>query len=99
MKIHVSNDAAEWYKEEMRLTDGDCIRFFARYGGHSTVQQGYSLGLSIEAPNDIAVKEEKSGVTYYIEDKDLWYFDGQDLFIDFNSTLNEPEFRCSRCSK
>jgi uncharacterized protein YneR len=99
MKIHISNDAANWYKNEMHLKSGDCIRFFARYGGHSTIQQGYSLGIAVENPHDIAVKEEKCGITYYIEDKDLWYFDEQDLYVDYNATLNEPEFRCSRCSK
>lgn len=96
MKIHISNEAAAWYKEEMLLKDGDYIRFFARYGGHSTVQQGYSLGLSNEQPNDIGVEEKKDGVTYYVEDKDLWYFDNNDLFVDFNPKIKEPEFRYSK---
>ena len=99
MKMHVSNDAAQWYQQEMNLKNGDYIRFFARYGGHSTIQQGYSLGLSNENPQTIGVKEEKSGITYYVEEKDLWYFDDQDFYVDYNTTLNEPEFRCSRCAK
>lgn len=96
MKIHISNEAADWYKEEMLLKNGDFIRFFARYGGHSTVQKGFSLGLSIEEPHDIGVKEEIGGITYYVEDKDLWYFDDQDLFVEFNATIQEPEFRYSK---
>jgi uncharacterized protein YneR len=98
MEIHVSNEAAAWYKEEMKLNNGGFIRFFARYGGQSTMHQGYSLGISTDEPHDLAVKEEKIGITYYIEEKDLWYFDEQDLYVDFNPTLREPEFRCSRCS-
>ncbi len=93
MKIRISDEAAAWYKEEMYLTQGDCIRFFARYGGVSTYHQGFSLGLSNEKPVDIGVKIEKNGIIYFIEDKDLWYFDNHDFYVDFNTNINEPEFR------
>lgn len=96
MKIHISNEAAEWYKDELVLQNGDFVRFFARYGGISTVQQGFSLGLSNEKPEDVGVKQEVNGVTYFIEDRDLWYFDENDLYIDFNAKYLEPEFRISK---
>jgi len=93
MKIVISDKAAEWYKDEMMLKDGDYVRFFARYGGCSTVQQGFSLGISNEQPVNIGVETEKDGIHYYIEEKDLWYFDDYDLFADFNEVANEPEYR------
>ncbi|MDF2903326.1 MAG: hypothetical protein K0S25_964 [Bacillus sp. (in: firmicutes)] len=96
MKIHISNEAADWYKDELVLKNGDFVRFFARYGGFSTVQQGFSLGLSNEQPEDVGVKLEMDGVTYFIEDRDLWYFDENDLYIDFNAKYLEPEFRISK---
>ncbi|AGK53888.1 HesB/YadR/YfhF family protein [Bacillus sp. 1NLA3E] len=96
MKIHISNEAADWYKDELVLKNGDFVRFFARYGGFSTVQQGFSLGLSNEQPEDVGVKLEMNGVTYFIEDRDLWYFDENDLYIDFNAKYLEPEFRISK---
>jgi uncharacterized protein YneR len=96
MKIHISNEAADWYKDELVLKNGDFVRFFARYGGFSTVQQGFSLGLSNEKPEDVGVKLEMNGVTYFIEDRDLWYFDENDLYIDFNAKYLEPEFRISK---
>ena len=95
MKIIISDKAAEWYKEEMFLQPGDYVRFFARYGGCSTVQQGFSLGISNEKPVNIGVSEEKDGISYYIEEKDLWYFDNLDLYADFNEVANEPEYRHS----
>lgn len=95
MKIHVSHEAAEWYKDELYLKKGDFVRFFARYGGVSTFQQGFSLGLSTDKPEDVGVSEEIDGVTFFIEDKDMWYFDDKDLFIDFNKSDSEPEFRIS----
>lgn len=96
MKIHISNEAADWYKDELVLKSGDFVRFFARYGGFSTVQQGFSLGLSNEKPEDVGVKQEVNGITYFIEDRDLWYFDENDLYVDFNAKYLEPEFRISK---
>ena len=93
MKIHISDETAAWYKEELDLKNGDCIRFYARYGGYSTVQQGFSLGLSIEKPEDIGIKLEKNDITFFIDDKDLWYFDDKDLYVDFDNKHKEPEFR------
>ncbi|MCE4047879.1 MULTISPECIES: HesB/YadR/YfhF family protein [Bacillaceae] len=92
MKIVVSDKAAEWYKDEMLLNEGDYVRFFARYGGCSTVQQGFSLGISNEKPVNSAVSTEKDGIRYYIEEKDLWYFDNNDLYANFNEAAQEPEY-------
>jgi uncharacterized protein YneR len=93
MNIFVNDRAAVWYKEEMLLNKGDYIRFFARYGGCSTVQQGFSLGVSSEVPHQIGFEVVKDDIHYYIEEKDLWYFDGKDLYVDFNEQVNEPVFR------
>ncbi|PLR95258.1 HesB/YadR/YfhF family protein [Bacillus sp. T33-2] len=92
MKIVVSDEAAAWYENEMDLEKGSYVRFFARYGGCSTVQQGFSLGVSNEEPADIGAKSEKNGITYYIEEKDMWYFDNHDLEVGFNKAANEPVF-------
>jgi uncharacterized protein YneR len=92
MNIVISEQAAEWYKNEMNLTNGDFVRFFARYGGCSTVQSGFSLGINSEQPNNAGVSVEKDGITYYIEESDIWYFDGKDLNVTFNEKAEEPEF-------
>ncbi|WP_141432349.1 HesB/YadR/YfhF family protein [Bacillus sp. 03113] len=93
MNIHICDEAATWYKEEMLLKEGDFIRFFARYGGCSTVQQGFSLGISNEKPFDIGIQTTKDGITFFIEEKDLWYFDNHDLVVDFNKEMDEPIYR------
>ncbi|WP_409305657.1 HesB/YadR/YfhF family protein [Peribacillus sp. SCS-155] len=92
MKIVISDKAAEWYKTELELTSGDFIRFYARYGGYSPIQKGFSLGIIPETPVNPAATVEKEGVTYFVEDKDSWYFDGKDLFVNFNEKAKEPEF-------
>lgn len=92
MNIQITGEAAAWYKEELDLKNGDYVRFFVRYGGCSTVQSGFSLGVSNEEPVDIGVKTEKDGITFYIEEKDVWYFDEHNLIIDFQKEYEEPVF-------
>lgn len=93
MVITIADEAAAWYESEMGLSSGGFLRFFARYGGCSTVQQGFSIGVSMEEPDHLGVKTEKNGITYYIEEKDLWYFDGHDLLVEFNPVGQEPELK------
>ncbi|MDN3015934.1 HesB/YadR/YfhF family protein [Paenibacillus sp. BSR1-1] len=92
MKIHISKEAAAWYIEELNINNGDFVRFFVRYGGCSTVQSGFSLGVSTEEPVDIGAAANLDGITFYIEEKDLWYFDNHDLVINFHSDYEEPVF-------
>ncbi|KAB2329742.1 hypothetical protein F7731_21600 [Cytobacillus depressus] len=93
MKIHISNKAAAWFEEEMFLNKGDYVRFFARYGGCSTVQQGFSLGIAKDEPVIAGAETIKNGITYYIEEKDLWYFDNHDLHVEFNEMAKEPDYK------
>lgn len=93
MKIQIKNKALEWYKKELDLKAGDFVRFYARYGGCSTVQSGFSLGIAVEEPNDLGVKTVEDGITFYIEEKDLWYFDNHDLVIDYVDIYDEPTFQ------
>lgn len=92
MNIQISTEAVNWYKSEMSLKKGDYVRFFARYGGCSTVQQGFSLGVSNEEPHDVGVQTTIDDIHFFIEEKDLWYFDNHNLKIDYNSDLGEPQF-------
>lgn len=90
MNIQISSEAAAWYKQELNLNTGDFVRFYVRYGGCSTVQSGFSLGVSSDEPNDIGTKTTEGGITFYIEEKDLWYFDDHDLIIEYQAKYEEP---------
>ncbi|WP_026695796.1 HesB/YadR/YfhF family protein [Peribacillus kribbensis] len=91
MEIKISDEAAKWYEEEMDLKTGDFVRFLARYGGCSTVQSGFSLGISKEEPINPGASSMKNGVTYFIEESDLWYFDNHNLEVGYNVQFQEPE--------
>ncbi|WP_059170651.1 HesB/YadR/YfhF family protein [Bacillus sp. FJAT-27445] len=92
MNLQVSNKAAQWYKDEFEASEGTHIRFFVRYGGFSQLQKGFSLGVDSEEPMDPAASTESKGLIFYIEEKDLWYFDGKNVEIDFDEKLQEPVF-------
>ena len=92
MNIRISNEAIDWFAEEMDAESGDAIKFFPRYGGSSKLHTGFSLGVMKEDSDKAAVEVTESGVRYYIEESDLWYFDGHDLHVSVDSEQNELQF-------
>ncbi|MEH7612514.1 HesB/YadR/YfhF family protein, partial [Gottfriedia acidiceleris] len=84
MKITISEDALKWFQDEMNVKEGDTIRFFARYGGNSTIHKGYSLGVTKEQPVDIGESITIDNVVYFINETDLWYFKDHNLSVIVN---------------
>ncbi|ODG92918.1 hypothetical protein BED47_17200 [Gottfriedia luciferensis] len=91
MKIKISEDALKWFQDEMNVKEGDTIRFFARYGGNSTIHKGYSLGVTKEQPVDIGESITVDNVVYFINETDLWYFKDYNLSVILNEN-NELHF-------
>lgn len=92
MKIIISEDAFEWFHEEMETEAGEAVRFFVRYGGASKLQPGFSLGVTKDQPVEPAAEIHHKEVTYFIESTDLWYFDSHDLHVNVNDELKELEY-------
>ncbi|WP_102346620.1 HesB/YadR/YfhF family protein [Bacillus sp. Marseille-P3661] len=93
MQLMITKPALEWYKREMELANGDYVRFFARYGGSSPLQKGFSLGMSMDMPKEPEVQVKNEGITFFIEREDLWYFDKHNLTVIYNDTIDEIEFQ------
>ena len=96
MKITIDEKSAQWYKEELELEKGDCLRFFPRYGGYSPIQSGFSLGINKEDEKQASVKLEQDGIIYFVNEDDVWYFDGHDLHITYDDRKAEPAFSYSK---
>ncbi|WJY28330.1 MULTISPECIES: HesB/YadR/YfhF family protein [Sporosarcina] len=92
MEIRITQKAADWFKEEMDAERGEAVRFFARYGGSSPLHEGFSLGVTKEQPDEAAVEAETDGIRFYIESRDVWYFDSHDLHVDVDDTMGELKF-------
>jgi len=89
VEIIISEDAMQWFKEEMEATAGENVRFFVRYGGSSKLQPGFSLGVTKDQPLESAVETTHDGITFFIEKSDVWYFDEHNLHVTVNDQLNE----------
>ncbi|WP_186578635.1 HesB/YadR/YfhF family protein [Aquibacillus kalidii] len=92
MNMSITQPATNWFIEEMDLQEGDYVRFFARYGGNGGVHSGFSLAISNDEPNDPGVQIESQGITFYVENSDMWYFDKMDFHIKFSRKYNEVEY-------
>ena len=92
MNLEVTDKAVKWYENEYEITEKTPMRLFVRYGGIGGLIPGFSLGLSIENPNDIHAEKTINNITFYIEEQDAWYFEDKDLLIEFNHDLHEPKF-------
>lgn len=93
MQLMITKAALEWYKREMELAKGDFVRFYARYGGDSTIQAGFSLGMTMEKPKDPTIQVLNDGITFYVEREDEWYFDQHNLTVAYNDNRDEIEFQ------
>lgn len=94
MKIVISEKALQWFKEEVGLESGNKVRFFTKIYGTSPVQEGYSLAFTIDnEPGNAAVETVSDGITFFIEESDLWFFDGHDLHIEYNEAIDEVEYK------
>ncbi len=92
MNITLSNKAIEWFHNEMLVEEGDSIRFYVRYGGSSPLHDSFALGVTKEEPIEMIASSTANGVTYFIEERDLWFFDGHDLSVEFDETYKEPKY-------
>nr|WP_289037709.1 hypothetical protein [uncultured Allobacillus sp.] len=81
MQIFITDEAVDWFIEEMDLEAGDQVRFFPKYGGDSVFQQGFSVGMGLETAPTPEATIEKKKIIFQVDEKDAWFFDGHDLEV------------------
>lgn len=89
MEILITNEAIQWFQKEMELEPGAHVRFFARYGGSNPFHEGYSIGMNTDTPINAAVVTDQGGYRFFIEEDDLWFFDGHDFKVKVDNDLDE----------
>lgn len=93
MKLTVTPNAQEWFKKEVGPTKETGIRFYGKIYGKTEVHDGFSIAMSVESPEEPMIKEQIDGITYFIEETDDWFFRGYDLFVDYDSKIDEPIYQ------
>lgn len=71
MMLQISEEAARFYKNEMGLKDGDCVKLFVQYGGLGV--GGYALGVEKDQPKDGDMIHTVEGITFFSCSDDLWF--------------------------
>ncbi|QHE52317.1 HesB/YadR/YfhF family protein [Pontibacillus sp. HMF3514] len=92
MQLKVAEEAAQWYKDELELSDNDSLRFFVRYGGVGGLKPGFSLGVRPDTAQEPIAETTVDGVHFYIEQDDAWYFDNHSVKVTYDPKMQEPDF-------
>ncbi|WP_256760787.1 HesB/YadR/YfhF family protein [Cohnella sp. WQ 127256] len=80
MELIVTPSALSCFKGKWGFTEGEMIRVFVRYvsGGEAP----FAFGITRDTPHDAAVITVTDFVTFYMENKDVWFLEGKSLKID-----------------
>ncbi|MGO4547862.1 HesB/YadR/YfhF family protein [Paenibacillus sp. 2TAB23] len=89
MKLEVEDAAGGFYKQAMGLVNGEAIRIYVRLGGCGSVHPGLSLGVTKDEPIQIGLQTVVDGITYYMEQDNLWYLDNKSLRISYDEQHEE----------
>lgn len=82
MKLIVTEEAAEWFIDELGLEAGDYIQFTVKlYGGIQTMYPNYYLGISKGHNGVIHIKDEVKGITFYFNKDDAWLLEQHDMVV------------------
>lgn len=92
MKLIITPDAHQWFKDELKVETGDAIRFLGKVYGATEIHEGFSVGLRLEDPINPLVKSINEGITYFIEKQDEWFLSGHDLTVNYNKEQEIPAY-------
>lgn len=93
MELVVNSEAVQWFKEEVGLEEGQKVRFFSKIYGSSPIRENNSLVFDVDNDDSKAVVSTSvDGITFFVNEADLWYFDGYDLLVEYNNVLEEVAY-------
>ncbi|TCI25773.1 adhesin [Exiguobacterium sp. SH5S4] len=82
MKINVTEEALQFFKDEMEVEAGQTVRLFAKYGGSTDLTHGFSVGVITEEIDNAAVETKADGIRFVVAEQDEWLFQGQDVNVE-----------------
>lgn len=89
MELVVEQSAAQWYKSQLELKQGDHVRIYVRLGGCGSVHPGLSLGVMQDEPREIGIEHVAEGIHFFMEKDNLWYLEEKSLHISFDAANEE----------
>ncbi|BCA85443.1 iron-sulfur cluster biosynthesis protein [Enterococcus saigonensis] len=92
MKITITPQAAKWFKTELSVDANMGVRFYGKVYGKTQVHEGFSVGMSVDTPENPIAKTTVEGILFFADEADEWFFKGYDLTVDLDEKLNEPKY-------
>lgn len=86
MFISIDENAFSWFTKEFESSTPFSIRMYPQYAGFGEKHKGYSLAFSVEAPTDARFREEINGITFFVEDNDVWFFEDTETHLSLDPT-------------
>lgn len=80
MKLIVTDTAVECFRKDWGYREGDFVRIYVRYSGGG--EDAFAFGITRDDPRYPAISNDYGGITFFIEENDLWHLDGRDLTLD-----------------
>ena len=77
------------------------LQFYVRYGGEFQLKQGFSPAFNVEQREDIEIGFEKSynGLNVVVAEKDLWYFQDDEIKVDVVNHEDEISYSKSKTTR
>lgn len=85
MSLHVTPEAARFYKEEMELQEGDQLCLYVKLYGSSSAHPNFSLGIARGKCGNSHLSTTVEGITFYLDAQDEWYVAGYELQVSLNN--------------
>lgn len=85
MKINLTDEAVEWFKNELDLPEENkVLQFYVRYGGEFQLKQGFSPAFRVEPSNDVEIgyHENYNDLIVVVSEDDLWYFEDHEVLVE-----------------
>lgn len=92
MEIKISEQAQNWFENELGIASGKGVRFLGKVYGDTQVHEGFSVGIDVDSPIDPIGITEINGIPYFVEAGDNWFFSGYNLEVGFDESTKEPEY-------
>lgn len=92
MNLTITPEALAWFKREIDLEADMGIKFFGKVYGSTQVHDGFSIGMSVDRPENTLSENEIDGILFFTEKADDWFFKGYDLTVGYDEKLDEPKY-------
>lgn len=80
MSLIITPEAAACFTEVWGYQVGESIRVYVRYSSGSS--EAFAFGITRDRPQSAALTAEQGGVTFFMEQDDVWFLENRDLLVD-----------------